>query len=39
MTPSQKFLKKIGLKDQDNIEEATSNNNIADTRKIHAVLF
>jgi len=26
MTPSQKFLKKIGLKDQDIIEEPTSNN-------------
>ena len=29
MTPSQKFLKKLGLKDQDNIEESTSNNNAA----------
>ena len=38
MTPSQKFLKKIGLKDQDNIEEAHPIIKRM-SLKIHAVLF
>jgi L-alanine-DL-glutamate epimerase-like enolase superfamily enzyme len=28
MTPSQKYLQKLGLKDQDNVEEITSNSNV-----------